>query len=380
MTLKTLNSNKGNLTTVRLNQQRLEILYVEFNILRQSMTMKEVFFVTFPFFALVLAGFWATYRSILPLTAITGMNAYVLYFALPCLLFRFGTSTPIASLLDPITMVIYILVGAIMVGLSVKLALQQKNNWADASLGALVAAFPNSGFMGVPLLVALFGAAAAGPVIQTIMIDMILTSSVCIALSQLGNTQHQSLQNSLMKAIQGVFSNPMPWSIGAGMLVSASRVWIPEASQQMALEQLQPLAKTIGLLADSASPVALFTIGAVLARAQLQQNQINQEIQVGHAVANTHSAWSAAIPVALLKLFLHPALLLIGLLIAKQMGFVISDFNATVLVCVAALPSASNVSLLAERFGADNGRIARIIMLSTGIAFISFSALVAFYK
>ena len=127
------------------------------------MTMKEVFFVTFPFFALVLAGFWATYRSILPLTAITGMNAYVLYFALPCLLFRFGASTPIASLLDPITMVIYILVGAIMVGLSVKLALQQKNNWADASLGALVAAFPNSGFMGVPLLVALFGAAAAGP-------------------------------------------------------------------------------------------------------------------------------------------------------------------------------------------------------------------------
>ena len=28
----------------------------------------------------------------------------------------------------------------------------------------------------------------------------------------------------------------------------------------------------------------------------------------------------------------------------------------------AALPSASNVSLLAERYGADNGRVARIIM------------------
>lgn len=46
-----------------------------------------------------------------------------------------------------------------------------------------------------------------------------------------------------------------------------------------------------------------------------------------------------------------------------------------------ALPSASNVSnvsnvsLLAERYGADNGRAARIIMTSTVLSFLSFSAL-----
>lgn len=49
----------------------------------------------------------------------------------------------------------------------------------------------------------------------------------------------------------------------------------------------------------------------------------------------------------------------------------------TVMVLVAALPSASNVSMLAERFGADNGRIARIILASTAVAFLSFSAVVA---
>jgi predicted permease len=47
------------------------------------------------------------------------------------------------------------------------------------------------------------------------------------------------------------------------------------------------------------------------------------------------------------------------------------------MVLVAALPSASNVSMLAERFGADNGRIARIILVSTAVAFLSFSAAVA---
>ena len=46
-----------------------------------------------------------------------------------------------------------------------------------------------------------------------------------------------------------------------------------------------------------------------------------------------------------------------------------------VLTLAAALPSASNVSLLAERYGADNGRVARIILSSTALAFITFSAL-----
>ena len=47
------------------------------------------------------------------------------------------------------------------------------------------------------------------------------------------------------------------------------------------------------------------------------------------------------------------------------------------LLLAAALPAASNVSLLAERFGADNGRVARVILWSTALAFFSFSTAVA---
>ena len=46
-------------------------------------------------------------------------------------------------------------------------------------------------------------------------------------------------------------------------------------------------------------------------------------------------------------------------------------------VLVAALPRASNVAMMAERFGAENGRIARIILVSTARAFLTFSAAVA---
>ena len=83
------------------------------------------------------------------------------------------------------------------------------------------------------------------------------------------------------------------------------------------------------------------------------------------------------VPVALVKLVLHPLLVLLAGLAAIQIGVPLERFALTVMVLVAALPSASNVSLLAERFGANNGRIARIILVSTAVAFLSFPAAVS---
>ncbi|HPP98918.1 MAG TPA: AEC family transporter, partial [Ottowia sp.] len=73
---------------------------------------------------------------------------------------------------------------------------------------------------------------------------------------------------------------------------------------------------------------------------------------------------------------LHPLLVWgLGLLALRAGG--LTPAVLTSLVLTAALPAAGNVSLLAERFGADNGRVARIILWSTALAFFSFSAVVA---
>ena len=80
---------------------------------------------------------------------------------------------------------------------------------------------------------------------------------------------------------------------------------------------------------------------------------------------------------ALAKLVVHPLLVLGVGTAAVAGGLPLDPFALTVLVLAAALPSASNVSLLAERFGADTGRIARIILLTTAAAFLTFSATVA---
>jgi len=323
---------------------------------RDNGVVLQILYVTFPFFALVLCGFVAARRGMLPLAAIPGLNGFVLFFALPCMLYRFGASTPIAQLLDPNVALTYLLCALIMVAFVVAVTLHGRIGWNDAAFGALVGAFPNTGFMGVPLLVALLGAKAAGPAIVTILVDMVVTSSLCIALSRLGGTGGVSAGQAAKNALKGVAANPMPWSIMLGGLVSALQIEFPK-----------PVVTTVGMLADAASPVALFTIGAVLARSQILALE-----DKSHEVH-----WQEYVPVALIKLFLHPLLVLLVGAAAVSLGVEIDKFALMVLVLLAALPSASNVSLLAERFGADNGRIARIILVSTAAAFFTFSGAVA---
>src|SRR5512142_3316855 len=134
----------------------------------------DILLVTFPFFALVLCGYIAARQRMLPLDAIPGLNTFVLYFALPCLLYRFGANTPIAQLLDPIAASVYLASALLIVAGVIATSRNERIGWNDASFGALVAAFPNTGFMGVPLLVALLGPRAAGPAILTLTIDLIV--------------------------------------------------------------------------------------------------------------------------------------------------------------------------------------------------------------
>jgi len=321
--------------------------------------MQAILAVTIPFFALVLFGYLAARRHVLPEAAIPGLNAFVLYFALPCLLFRFGASMPFAQLIDPVLVAIYALSALMMVFFTVAATWRRDEggrgvDLKNAAFGGLVAAFPNTGFMGVPLLVALFGDRAAGPVIGTVLTDLILTSTLCIAIAQshlaTGGDAPSHPMQGVLRSLRGAMTNPLPWAIAIGAVFAATGLALPG-----------PIGQIIKMLADAATPVALFTIGAVLWRAGQH--------------AHTRTPVKHYLPVALFKLLVHPLLVWSFAMLLGRAGLPVSPFGLTILVLAAALPSASNVSLLAERYGADNGRVARIIMASTVLAFGTFSLL-----
>jgi len=311
--------------------------------------MTAILVVTVPVFALVLAGYVAGWRHVLPESAIPGLNAFVLYFALPCMLFRFGLATPLAEALNPAVLGVYLGCALLMVSVTIAFSLDEVVGLKDASFGALVAAFPNTGFMGVPLLAALFGAAVVGPMIATILIDMFVTSSLCIALAQAGGVAGGA-RAAALRSLRGAVSNPLPWSIALGGALGALG-WRP----------VGPIDAVIKMLADAATPVALFTIGAVLWRAGQH--------------AHTRTAQRHYVPQALAKLLLHPLLVFTLSVAARAAGAPLSHLQIMAITLTAALPSAANVAMLAERFGADNGRIARIILTSTVLSFVTFTSL-----
>lgn len=317
--------------------------------------MHAILVLASPFFALVACGWVAARLSWLPLSALPGLNTYSLFFALPALLFKLGATGSLLAGLQLAPLLVYATAGLLVVaGLWwFERRLQQRPR-LDTAFAALTAAFPNSGFLGLPLLMGLLGPQAGGPVALTLLVDVFLISSLCLALSQQADTAHP-LHRRLAWGLRGALRNPLPWAIAAGVMAGA-----------FDLAPTGALARVVDLLGQAATPVALFALGATLERAR--RNSLDRHAPQPGSVAT----------LMLTKLLLHPALVWAAaeLVIRIRPEHAQSSLSPAVimaLVLTAALPCASNVSLLAERFAADTSRVARTIVLSTVAALISFT-------
>lgn len=319
--------------------------------------MLDILGVTFPFFALVGIGYLAARTGALPMASVPGLNVFVLYFALTAMLFKLASETPVRQLVDPVVLTVWLGASFVCLALAVATARRGGRSWLDSSFGGMVSVMSNSGFMGVPLLIALLGAGATGPIGATLLADGIVVQSAAIALSHRG-TRSGGVLAELTGALRRVAANPLPWALVVGALFGMTGLSLPG-----------PVGDVVTMLSTAASPVALFTIGAVLARAAADSPP--GRVRTGVV------AWGDVYWLATVKLLAHPlAVWLLGSS-AVAAGLPLDPFALTVLVLVAALPAAANVSLLAERFGADTGRVARVILVSTVLSFVTFTVTVA---
>lgn len=312
-----------------------------------------------PFFALVGIGWAATRRGWVPLDGIATLNTFVLFFGLPAMLFRFAAGGALRQPGLSGLLLVYGVAGAAVASLALWWAVRRGLSHRDGGLLALATAFPNTGFLGLPLLMGLLGASAAGPVAATLIVDVLLLSSVCLMWAhrpQAGG--HGEGWAGAWRVVQGALRNPLLWSLALGMAWAASGWALP-----------RPVDDTVRLLAQTASPAALFTLGAMLARSQMRP-----QLQVTRTGRAGLEGRGGLVPLVALKLLVHPALVwLVGLLL-RESGVPVSAQGLIALTLAAALPSASNVSMLAEREGADTSRVARLILWTTLLAWLSLSA------
>lgn len=298
--------------------------------------------VTLPFFALILLGFIAARQRWVPTEAVPAFNGFLLYFAVPAMLFRFAANTPFREITNVSFFIAWGLAGVVVVVLVTALARRWRETPRDAAFLGLAGAVANAGFLGVPMLVALLGERAAAPVILAIVADLVIVASAGLALAEMGGATEQGWRQDVRDAALRIFLNPFVISMALGAAFSG-----------FGWKLVTPAAEIVKLLADAAGPCALFAIGVSLVRpdAPLRSPIL-------------------ALPIAA-KLIVHPIIVWLAMHL-----FGVDEFTTRVAVLTAALPSAGWVFIFAIRYQADAGRISATILLTTALAFVTFSGLV----
>ena len=124
--------------------------------------MLAILNVTAPFFALIACGYGASRYRLLPENAVPALNTFVLYFALPCMMFRFTLETPIAQIFSAQVFLAYMLGGLLTFAIFVyayRFATGERLH--RGAYPALAVTWSNWGYMGFALIPVLLPATAA---------------------------------------------------------------------------------------------------------------------------------------------------------------------------------------------------------------------------
>ncbi|TMV56183.1 AEC family transporter, partial [Thioclava sp. BHET1] len=230
-----------------------------------------------PFFAVIGIGYASGRFNFISEAATAGITRFVFYFALSALLFRFASNLSLEQIFDLHFVMAYLSAGFIVFAIAAAVAFWRRLPLDQAAMEALVAVSGNTGFMGLPMLVALLGQAAAGPMLLIVSMDMIVFSSLVTLFITAARTGRLRLETFRHLGL-GLVKNPMIVSMVAGLLWSASGAPVPK-----------PLNEFMALLGGAATPGALFAIGASLASKSAERLEV--------------AIWLSAC-----KLLLHPAM------------------------------------------------------------------------
>jgi malonate transporter and related proteins len=304
--------------------------------------MLPILLKTLPFFALIGLGYWAGRTRFFSAEATASLTKFVFYFALSAMLFRFAANLSLSEIWDIQFVGAYLAGCAVVYLLAVAVARLRGISTAEAAIEAQCAVIGNVGFLGVPMLVVLLGAQAAGPVLMVLAIDLIVFSTL-ITLIMTALRQGKMSFGIIGVLGLGLLKNPMIVSMSLGLLWSTTGQAVPA-----------PVNDFLSILGGAATPGALFAIGASLATKSAERMAV--------------AGW-----LSLCKLVLHPAAVAFFALAV----FPVRPEDAAVMIAAAALPVAGNVYMLAQHFGVAPQRVSATILISTAVSILTVTVVIA---
>jgi predicted permease len=293
-----------------------------------------------PIFAVVALGFGAARLRLVPPVMVDAIGLFSFNVALPALLLRLMAAQPLSRSFEGSYFQGYLAAClAIFGGAMLFALLRGHGRQASTALGA-AAAMGNVGYLAPPLLLPMLGPRAAGPVAMAIMAEV----AVIIALGSIlmAPAVPGAGLRAVWRSLRGLARNPVILSIGGGALLAAMDLAIPA-----------PVERFLGFLGNAAGPTALFALGGTLGRLRVDRALL--------AVAGG---------ISLAKLAAYP--LLVWLVLEGVLG--LEPFWVTSGVLLAAMPTATNAFVLAQRNGAGAEEVSAGVLLSTLLAALAFPA------
>ena len=301
----------------------------------------------FPLLALIVLGWFLRRRSLLGAAAARELTAFVVWLALPSLLFEAIAGASWRQLWQPQYVVAY--AGAMVATFVLTFWwLPKAQPFADRCLDCFGATYANSGFIGIPLSVLLLGKDALIAATIATLLTAVLLFAVGIVMLELGAGSHTRPLASVAKAARAVARNPLVVATVLGGAWSAGGWTMPQAPHRL-----------LELLAGAAGPCALVSIGALLAQP-----------------APAGSTAAPLTPIVVAKLVVLPA---ICALLAIEV-FALPPVWATTAVLLNALPTGTGPFMLAEFYGRDVGRASRVMFVTTILSLVSVPACIALLR
>ena len=311
--------------------------------------MSAIVTVALPVFALILAGAIAARRGFLGPHATSSLNLFVVYLALPSVLFQAMAKIHPADLGDPGFLAAY--GGAILLPFAALLVVLRATGrrLADATLLSLGGTFSNTGYMGIPLCLIAFGEGSLVPGVVAMMITACPHFAAAIALIEADQQATPSWRRTTYKVGRALGRNPLLISSMLGLLVALSGLGLPGLALPV------PVDRFLTLMGGASSPCALVAIGLLLG----EQSE--------------RFAPRLVFQLVCIKLLVQPA---IAWVIAYKLLALPPVWAATAVV-MSALPTGSGAFTLAQLYGRQRASVSGIILVSTVASFVTLSVLLA---
>jgi malonate transporter len=311
------------------------------------LSILSILTVVAPIFALILAGWLASRLGVLGTQATTELNRFVVYLALPALLFDIVAHVRWAEIWLPGFIAVFGISCLLMFALTLWLRWRRGRPLADAAIDALNASYSNTGFMGFPLVLVCFGREGLAPTLIASIIVVCGVFAIAIVLIEISLQTQASRGRLALKVGGSLARNPL--------LVA------PLLAALFPINGSQPPAGVdsfLKLLGGAASPCALIALGLFLAGDRKPAEAPRQD--------------GAALLVGF-KLLLQP-------LVAWLLASYVFGLDATLThlaVLLAALPTGTGPFMLAELYRREAEVTSRVILISTVVSLATVSAYLA---